>query len=144
MFDQHWDHQHDIIINYNDANLTAKVCWALIGEGNPRIPIHSHVEVIKTMDYEGFTEYGGSHDFQPMADDCRICIFYARRLQKYDTNIKLCGHMSTHVNMETLQNHVNVGTPDTANADNRHSLFDFASYIYTPKLQRINIRMSRA
>ena len=109
--------------------MTAKVCWALIGEGNPRIPIHSHVEVIKTMDYEGFTEYGGSHDFQPMADDCRICIFYARRLQKYDTNIKLGVHVSTHVNMET---------PDTAKscqrgnsrhckADNRQYLFDIAS-----------------
>ena len=44
-------------------------------------------------------------------------------------SVVICQLMSTW-KLQTLQNHVNVETPDTANADNRHSLFDFASYNY--------------
>ena len=48
---------------------------------------------------------------------------------RISNSVFTCQLMSTW-KLHTLQNHVNMETPDTAKADNRQYLFDIASYKY--------------
>ena len=96
--------------------MTAKVCWALIGEGNPRIPIHSHVEVIKTMDYEVLLNMGDLTISSRWLMTAEFVYFMQggfKNMIQISNSVFTCQLMSTW-KLQTLQNHVNVETQDTA------------------------------